>query len=116
MSCNCKCDILKSDATVAVDSGTLVATTQENLNPLNEGRIAFRVINSVPQGGMSLPVAISLDGGTTRVSVLDKYGNALYGYGIRPYAVLKGYYGTNGIGGSTHIQLVNYPYYRQPRM
>lgn len=116
MSCNCNCNntnnntVAKSNATVAVSSTNLLATPTDTLSPLNEGKVAIRITNSVPANGASLPVTITLNG--SAVPVYDKYGNILYGYGIRPYAVMRGYYGNNGASSSAHLQLINYPFYR----
>lgn len=107
MNCN---NISISNATVAVDSTNLLITPNADLTPLNEGRVAIRIVNSVPAAGMSLPVTITINGAD--VSVYDKYGNILYGYGLRPYAILKGYYGNNGTGATAHLQLVNFPFFR----
>ena len=116
MSCNCNDNnVLKSDATASISSTNLILTTKDILSPINEGRLAFRLINSVPSSGANLPVLLSINGGTSAIPIYDKYGNIMYGYGIRPYAILKGYYGNNGSGGTAHVQLVNYPFYRQPR-
>lgn len=114
MACNCNnnttSDVAKSNATVAVASTNLLATPTDTLSPLNEGRVAIRITNSVPASGASLPVTVMLNG--SEVPVYDKYGNILYGYGIRPYAIMKGYYGNNGASSTAHLQLVNYPFYR----
>lgn len=116
MSCPC-CDnrILKSDATVAVVTSNLVMTTSEKLTPINEGRVEFRVTNAVPVAGNTLPLKLSMDSGTTTIDVYDKFGNIMYGYGIRPYTILKGYYGTNGASGTAHFIAINYPFMRYPR-
>lgn len=112
MSCNCQKEssMSMSNATVAVSETNLLITPANALTPLNEGKVAIRVTNSVPANGMTLPVTITLNG--SEVPVFDKYGNILYGYGIRPFAVLKGYFGNNGTGATAHYQLINYPFFR----
>lgn len=114
--CDC-CKISKSDATVATgtvsSNNVLIVTPTETLSPINEERVAVRVTNSVPSSGANLPVYITLNG--SNIPVYDKFGNVLYGYGIRPYVILKGYYGNNGSGSTAHFQIINYPFYRYPR-
>jgi hypothetical protein len=109
-NCNCNNNDSYSTANVAVVETSLLITPVNDLSPLNEGRVAIKIINSVPANGMILPVTITLNG--ENVPVYDKYGNIMYGYGIRPYAVLKGYYGNNGAGATAHLQLINYPFFR----
>jgi len=108
---NCTCNIVsRSSATVAVSSSNLLITPTDTLSPLNEGKVAIMITNSVPAAGAALPVTITLNG--AEVAVYDKYGNVLYGYGIRPLAVMRGYYGNNGADETAHLQLTNYPFFR----
>jgi hypothetical protein len=102
--------VLNSDVTASVVSTDLVLTPASALSPINEERLAIRVTNSVPAAGASLPVTITLNG--TQVPVYDKFGNVLYGYGLRPYAIMKGYFGNNGADSTAHYQLINYPFIR----
>ena len=45
MSCNCNDNnVLKSDATASISSTNLILTTKDILSPINEGRLAFRLI------------------------------------------------------------------------
>jgi hypothetical protein len=113
-NCNCNCDCSNqtniSTANVAVSGTTLLITPTETLSPENESRVALRIINSVPATGVALPVEVLLN--ADNIPVYDKFGNILYGYGIRPNTVLKGYFGNNGSGSTAHLQLVNYPFIR----
>jgi hypothetical protein len=116
-NCNCCCECnsntYSSTANVSVSTTVLLITPTETLSPDNESRVSVKIINSVPADGVALPVSIVLNG--ANVPVYDKFGNILYGYGIRPYTVLKGYFGNNGAGSTAHFQLVNYPFIRYPK-
>jgi hypothetical protein len=102
-----------STANVSVETTTLLITPIDTLTPENESRVAIKIVNSVPATGVALPVNIVFNG--ANVPVYDKFGNILYGYGIRPNTVLKGYFGNNGSGATAHYQLVNYPFIRCPK-
>ena len=112
MACSCANNIYRSTATAAVNTGgtALVITPDTALTPANENRVAIMVTSTIATAGLILPVQITLNG--TAVPVYDKFGNILYGSEIRTNAVMKGYYGTNGSGGTAHLQLVNYPFCR----
>jgi hypothetical protein len=111
-TCSCNNNTTVSTANVAVSTSVLLITPTETLSPENESRVAVKIINSVPADGVTLPVEILLNG--ANVPVYDKFGNVLYGYGIRPNTVLKGFFGNNGAGATAHLQLVNYPFIRCP--
>lgn len=113
MACNCNNDISRSTATVAVSSTNLLITPTNELTPLNEGRVALMITNSVPADGMSLPVTVTING--SNIPVYDKYGNIIYGYGLKTNVVLKGYFGNNGAEATAHLQLINFPFYRCAR-
>lgn len=81
------------------------------LAPLNESKVSFVIATTVPVAGMSLPANITLNG--VDVPIYDRFGNIIYGANLRTRFEYKGYYGTNGAGGTAHIQVVNYPIGRQ---
>lgn len=108
MNCNRCANLVGVAASV---SGTnLLLTPGSALSVENEGRVCFVLTGSVPSAGATLPVVMLVNG--VQVPVYDKYGNILYGANLRSRAVIKAYYGTNGSGGTAHLQLVNFPYFR----
>lgn len=114
MSCNC-CNSntlhgLITAAAVNTGGTAVVLTPQNALSPVNQQRLSLSVTVTIPTAGMSLPVNVVMDG--ANVPVYDKYGNVVYGSDILTGAVMNGYYGTNGSGGTAHVQLVNFPYRR----
>lgn len=109
MSCNCECDnILSSTAELSVSGTSLLITPTISLNPDNEQRIKILISNSVPTAGASLAVVIALGG--DNVAVLDRFGNTIYGNQLYKDLVLKGYFGNNGYGNTSHFQLIKVPF------
>ena len=111
MACNCDSTLYKSKATVAPDSGNTynLITPAEALTPSNTDRVSI-LITSMSNILPTAQVYITLN--STPITVLDKYGNLVYGNELRTRNCLRGYYGTNGGSSTTHFQLVNFPYGR----
>lgn len=115
MACNCNnSNVFRSlVGNIANNTaGTAVVLTPDNtLSPVNESKVSFIPTVAVPVAGMSLPAYIQLNGAT--VPIYDRFGNIVYGANIRTRYAYRGYYGTNGVGGTAHLQLTNYPIGRQ---
>lgn len=95
--------------------GTITVTTtallvpDTPLSPTNTERVVLR-LTTTPSGASNVPANVTLNG--ANVPVLDRYGNTIYGNQLSTGMVLKGYFGTNGIGATSHFIVVNYPGYR----
>ena len=111
MACNCVQRSIIRDIAVNTAGTAVILTPENGVNLENEERFSFIVAASVPVAGMSLPAYLVIGG--ANVPVYDRYGNIIYGANIRTRFGYKTYFGTNGTGGTSHIQVVNYPIGRQ---
>lgn len=113
MACNCNNVQRSLIRSIAVNSAStaVILTPDDSVTLENEGKFSFVVAASVPVAGMSLPAYMVVGG--ANVPIYDRFGNIIYGANLRTRFEYKTYYGTNGAGGTAHIQVVNYPIGRQ---
>lgn len=95
-----------SVGTITVSATSALLVPDQALSPTNTERVYLR-LTTTPSGTVNVPVTVTLNGAD--VPVYDKAGNIVYGNQLQYGMLLAGYYGTNGAGGTAHLQLVNFP-------
>lgn len=96
-------------STVSIGSTALLLTPDVALSPSNYDKVFLRMATGIP-GGETLPVAVVLNG--ENVNVYDRAGNIVYGNQIVKGLRLNGYFGSNGVGGADHFQVMTLPIQR----
>lgn len=107
---NCCCpymDNYSKVSTATVSTTAVLLTPDQALTPENTERVYLRLATT-PSGATNVPLTVTLN--AAAVPVYDRYGNIIYGNQIQYGQLLAGYYGTNGSGGTAHLQLVNFPH------
>lgn len=104
----CCCEYMNNHSTVGTITvaATALLVPDQALTPTNTERVYLR-LTTTPSGAVNVPVTVTLNGAD--VPVYDKAGNIVYGNQLQFGMLLAGYYGTNGAGGTAHLQLVNFP-------